>query len=77
MRCHYGSLTLMRGKDLVMGGAVQRLIMWVDGLVGVCGFHFLIALTSLSESGGIGSATHEDERKSRQEFRKQETEGGK
>ena len=64
-------------KDLVMGGAVQRLIMWVDGLVGVCGFHFLIALTSLSDSGGIGSATHEDERKSRQEFRKQETEGGK
>lgn len=76
MRWHYGSLTLMRGKDLVMGGAVQRLIMWVDGLLGVCGFHFLIALTSLSESGGSGSATHEDERKS-QEFRKQETEGGK
>lgn len=77
MRRHYGSLNLMRGKNLVMGAAVQRLIMWVDGLVGVCGFHFLIALTSLSESGGSGSATHEDERNSRQELRRQETEGGK
>lgn len=47
VRCRYGSLTLMRGKGLMMGAAVQRLIMWVDGLVGACGFHFLITLTSL------------------------------
>ena len=31
----------------------------------------------LSESGGSGSTPHEDETESRQEFRKQETEGGK
>lgn len=31
----------------------------------------------LSESGGSGSTTHEDGTESHQEFRKQETEGGK
>ena len=67
---------LMRGKGLKMGAAVQRLIMCVDGLVGVCGFHFLITLTSLVNQEEAAQR-HMKMRQSRQEFRKQETEGGK
>ena len=50
IRCDHGSFTLIRGKVLAAGGSSADAGVWVGVLVGVCGIHFLIVLTSLVKS---------------------------